>query len=103
MSKDPIAPIAVTEDRYSGTYIRCHLDRRGRFTAWHCEPDQIPDAPFGDDTAASNFWAWVRDVGYVVGIGDTEEEAADDLRQSIAKRRDYDPASQPRYLGNWRP
>lgn len=100
MNTSDIAPITVTKDRYNGTYIRCHLDRDGKFTAWHCEEDQVPDAPFRDDTTASNFWAWVKDVGFVVGVGNTEEKSKADLLREIELQRDYNPAKQPRYLGD---
>ena len=103
MNIDDVGPVTVIEDRYCGTYIGWHLNRDGKYVAWHCSEDQVPDAPFRDDNSASDFWAWVKEIGFVVGVGDTEEAARADLLREIEANPDYDPAKLPRYLGDWRP
>lgn len=98
-----IEPISIEEDRYAGAYVRLHLDRDGRFTAWHCAASDVPTAPSGDDTTASAFWAWVRAAGYIVGVGRSGNEAVEDLARQIERTPGYDKANQPRYLADWQP
>ena len=100
---DDVGPITVEKDRYRGVYVRWHLDKEGLFTAWNCPESEVPTAPARDDLVAFDFWAWVKETGYVVGAGSTEAEARSDLIQQIRKRRDYDWREQTKYLGDWLP
>ena len=65
--------VTVTEDRYGGTYVSFHLGKDGCFLAWHCDAGEVPTAQSGDDTTASDFWSWVNEAGYIVGIGRTKK------------------------------
>ena len=68
-----VYPLTVVAYRYGGVYSG------GRFTAWNLDPCDVPEAPWGDDGEASEFW-WAGGVdGFIVGVGSTPKEAIDDL------------------------
>lgn len=96
-----VEQVTIVEDRYAGTYIRLHLGREGRFTAWHSAADGVPTAPSGDDSTASAFWAWVRTTGYIVGVGRSRDEAVADLTAQIEGNAAFD--DQPTHLADWLP
>ena len=95
--------ISVNKDRYDGTYSRQRLNKDGAFTAWNCPEGQVPEAPAGDDESASNFWLWVKETRYAVGIGNTAEEAVADLISQIQSNHASSGSRQPQYLGAWLP
>lgn len=68
---DDIRPLTIVRDRYSGVYSG------GKYTAWNCRPDEIPEEIFLDDVTCSEWWNTA--IGWVIGRGDTEREAALDL------------------------
>lgn len=82
MSKRYPYPLTVLMDRYSGIFSG------GKFTAWNRDPDLIPEDVYGGDMESASFWekhykeqASVKDGFYIIGVGNTPEEAIEDLIQ----------------------
>ena len=89
-----IYPLIVISDRYNGTYSR------GKFTAWNCYIDEVPQEIDDDDSECAVFWNEVIKNGYVfkkydsfgnykeiyIGIGKTPEEAILDLYCKLTLR-----------------
>lgn len=73
-TKNEIYPLTITLDRYTGSYSG------GKWTAWNCEPGEIPEGPFEDDVGCAYFWA---DNRTPVGIGESPEAAIADLVRKI--------------------
>lgn len=69
-------PLTIIADRYTGCYSG------GKFTAWPLYNDDIPEEPCGDDYTAMKFWEKYK---YPVGIGDTLQEAYEDLLPKVDK------------------
>ena len=67
-------PLTVTMDRYRGTYSG------GEWTAWNCEPSEIPEGPFGDDVGCA--WFWNKNE-IPVGLGQTPDSAIADLVKKL--------------------
>lgn len=72
---DYIYPLTITRDRYRGTYSG------GRFTAWNCHPDDIPEEISLDDVSCQEWW-YSSDTRYV-GRGNSPLEAVSDLYRRI--------------------
>lgn len=68
---DEIYPLTIVSDRYTGVYSG------GNYTAWNCEPCEIPEEIGDDDVTCSIFWA--NFDAKLVGFGETPREAALDL------------------------
>ena len=85
-------PITVIEDRYDGTYAG------GRYTAWNLRQEDIPHAISADDETCRLFWQHARAQKYLVGVGETREEAIQDLR--LKQGSGY---KSPKYLADWLP
>jgi hypothetical protein len=68
--------VTIIKDRYNGAYSY------GKWTAWGCHHDDVPEEPGDDDVTCANFW---EDFNGKVGLGETPNEALENL-----------------YSGNWR-
>lgn len=67
-------PLVIVSDRYGGCYSH------GKFTVWNCYPENIPEEIFSDDNTCSYFWSSeIKDLNIKFGVGDTIQEAIDDL------------------------
>ena len=76
---DSIYPLTITSDRYGGTYSG------GKFTAWHLDPDAVPEGINGDDCGCYSFW---KHNEIVCGVGDTIEEAVGNLYIALKKQEE---------------
>lgn len=101
MSKIPdIYPLTICKDRYTGTYSG------GEWTAWNCDPDDVPVDICLDDVACAEFWGkakkalddacrdhtfisgngiWLTEQVPLFGVGESAEAAVQDL---VMRRRD---------------
>lgn len=68
---EEIYPLTVVCDRYGGTYSG------GRYTAWNCDPWDVPEEIDEGDVSCSIFW---DDYKKPVGKGVTPLQAMEDLR-----------------------
>ena len=69
--------------RYGGTY------ERGRFAAFLCDPQEVPDDAIGDDVPCALWWERVRDGEFVepaVAVGDTIDAAVENLARLVRER-----------------
>lgn len=71
-----IYPLTIIYDRYGGTYSG------GAYTAWNCNPYDIPNGPFSSDCECSDFWCKCK---IPVGKGRTPDEAIADLWNKLTK------------------
>ena len=74
MSKDMPYPVTITRDRYTGAYSGA------QWTAWNCEPSEIPEGPFSDDVSCAEFWAKNK---LPVGLGRMPSIALLDLMNKL--------------------
>lgn len=77
-------PLTIHADRYSGSYSG------GRYLAWSCDFDAIPDAVNSSDPDCMYFWHDFKQgqlhpylVPLCVGRGSTIDEAVEDLKKQI--------------------
>lgn len=77
MSKDMPYPLTITRDRYTGVYSGA------QWTAWNCEPSEIPEGPFLDDVGCAWFW---EENKLPVGLGRTPSIAILDLMNKLEVR-----------------
>lgn len=70
-----VFPCTIVTDRYTGSYSG------GKFTAWAQYPDDVPQEIFSQDVPCGEFWE--DEVKKLVGIGDTPQEAYDDLNRKM--------------------
>lgn len=63
--------VTIIADRYSGTYSG------GKFTAWDMPLSEIPYDVVDNDCPCRDFWYSAEDA--LIGIGDTPQEAYEDL------------------------
>ena len=75
LDKTKLYPVTIIEDRYTGVYSG------GKWTAWNCYPEDIPDDPDDDDVTCCTFWTPTNSAQ--VGIGNTPDEALRDLERKI--------------------
>jgi hypothetical protein len=71
---EEIYPMTLVCDRYGGTYSG------GRYTAWNCDPWDVPEEIDESDIPCSIFWD--NYIG-LVGKGATPLQAMEDLRIKI--------------------
>lgn len=80
-SMDIPYPLCIIYDRYNGTYSG------GKWVALNCTPDSVPLNIAADDVTCAEMWALLkrhRDDGDILyGVGDTPEEAIDDLNSLL--------------------
>ena len=79
---DEIYPLTIVFDRYSGAYSG------GKFTAWNCNTEDVPQAISSDDVSCDEFWETVdNDSAQSIkfGVGDTVIEAVSDLLRKTNK------------------
>ena len=88
MIVDDIYPLTIVADRYRGVYSG------GEYLAFNMRPNDIPTEVWGDDDTCLSFWsAWKNGnsleqvlINYLdmgVGVGDTIEDAIEDLRSKL--------------------
>lgn len=98
-----VYPITILADRYGGSYSRA------KWTAWTCEPENIPEDAQAGDTDCASFWERHREGEsfddklkeqiidnlprhelapweYTIGLGKTPDEAHADLYAKIAAK-----------------
>ena len=76
---DDIHPLTIISDRYGGCYSG------GKYIAFNLEPWDVPKAVDGSDSECSNFW-WGNDCQeFMIGKGETPEEACYDLIEKMNK------------------
>lgn len=73
---EDIYPLVIIKDRYTGVYSN------GKYTAWNMYFEDIPREIDEDDVTCHNFWHSYEEV---VGLGDTPNEAVEDLRQKMGR------------------
>ena len=76
-----IYPLTICFDRYNGVYSG------GLYTAWNCDPENVPTEISDDDVTCADFWRDVRNHHYTFlptfGVGSTVDEAIENLRKKI--------------------
>jgi hypothetical protein len=70
---DTVYPLTIKADRYSGAYSG------GKYTAWPCGEEDIPDGVFMDDVTCAHEWGVIKSERQHVGIGCTPSVALVDL------------------------
>jgi hypothetical protein len=75
-------PVVIMQDRYMGVYSG------GKWTAWNCEPDEIPPEVYGNDEECRNAWRGIHDGKrpFVYGFGDTIEDAISRMVKAASLR-----------------
>lgn len=68
-------PTTIVYDRHSGEYSG------GKWTCWPVLPNGVPQDVYGD--SISNMFFWNSFEKSVVGIGDTPQDAFEDLRNKL--------------------
>lgn len=77
---DNLYPLTIVMDRYSGTYSG------GEYTAWNMEPVYVPIEIYeGDVECADFFQNKTNDEKIIFGVGNTPNEAIDDLIVKLNK------------------
>lgn len=76
-----IYPVTIISDRYDGVYSG------GKWTAWNLDESEIPEDASGDDLACYDFWNMEEKP--VCGIGQTPNEAYEDLKMKIENLSKY--------------
>ena len=68
-------PTTIVYDRHSGEYSG------GKWTCWPVLPYEVPVDVYGD--SISNMFCWGKFDKSIVGIGDTPQDAMEDLRNKL--------------------
>ena len=76
---DELYPLTIVCDRYGGTYSG------GRYTAWPCDPWDVPLGCEESDPICDMFW---RNYEWPVGLGATPQAAMEDLRIKLNEYND---------------
>ena len=74
-----IYPITIIEDRYTGVYSR------GIYTAWNCDPEDIPSDISAGDVTCMMYWENDTEHRKYVGRGSTPDEALKDLKRRVGE------------------
>lgn len=75
-----IYPLTIVADRYGGTYSG------GKYLAFNSLPEDISEDIHGSDLECRDFWIKSeRNEKFIVGKGETVQEAYDDLKENIMK------------------
>ena len=64
-----MTPLTITKDEYSG-----------KFVAWHLPSDKVVE--FTSESQSKVFWKCTSNF-YLLGVGETEEEAVDELKSKV--------------------
>ena len=78
--EDEIYPLVIIRDRYTGVYSG------GKYTAWNLDAEEIPIDINADDVSCFNFWWTDKADKYIIGKGDTVNEALADLYIKLKQR-----------------
>lgn len=78
---EEIYPVTIVSDRYGGTYSG------GQYTAWLCDPWDVPSEIDEGDVGCSQFWCNCKEI---VGKGATPMLALEDLRTKLNEKLKYD-------------
>ena len=70
VTEKSVYPCTIISDRYGGVYSK------GAYTAWFLDWEHVPEDIDCDDISCMDFW---RDNETIVGLGDTPNEALEDL------------------------
>lgn len=70
-------PCTVVYDRYGGCYSG------GQYTAWHCDPWDVPEEIECDDVTCGWFWMRKEEIEIPYGVGNTPDEAALNLAKKM--------------------
>lgn len=70
--------VTIIADRYNGTWSG------GKFTAWNMPLCKIPYEVVDNDVPCREFW-YLTAKEYLIGIGDTVQEAYDDLVKKLKR------------------
>lgn len=89
---DRIYPLTIVTDRYGGTYSG------GKFLAFNLDRENIPDAVGGGDCEEMEFF---MDDIFMIGKGDTPNDAYFDLYCQLYKNEDVVDKKQP--IQNYNP
>lgn len=68
-----IYPLTIVPDRYNGTYSG------GLYTVWNHYAENVPTEIYSDDMTCNDFWKFEVENRNDFGVGDTIQEAIDDL------------------------
>ena len=82
MSKEnnkDIYPLTIIRDRYNGVYSK------GKYLAFNTDYYDIPQEIDGDDVECFDFWYSLEPNKYIIGKGNTIEEALENLIELLAK------------------
>jgi len=71
---DLLNPITIIEDRYNGTYTGF------QWISFNLNDDEVPQEVSGSDLVHAEFWTKNT---IVVGMGNTPDEAVEELRTNI--------------------
>jgi len=74
-----IYPLTIIADRYGGVYSG------GAYLAFNLYPCEIPDEVEGSDLITADFWSqfYQDEIDIKIGIGQTPDEAYEDLKQQL--------------------
>ena len=75
--KRDIYPLTIVSDRYHGSYSGAN------FLAFQLDHDSIPLAIGGGDSEEMYFWETNQHEDFIIGKGNTVQEAFDDLYNKI--------------------
>lgn len=73
-----IYPLTIVPDRYMGTYSG------GLYTVWKHYAENVPSEIYSDDMTCNDFWKFEVENRNDFGVGDTIQEAIDDLYYKLA-------------------
>lgn len=74
MKEKELYPLTIVKDRYNGTYSK------GEYTAWNLNLKDVPQDIEDNDVHCMQFW---EDNTFAVGLGDSANEAAQDLYEKL--------------------
>ena len=70
-------PLTIIADRYQGTYSG------GKYLAFNLAHDEIPEYIHGGDCDEMEFWESELEAKYIIGKGNTPQEALNDLGKKV--------------------
>jgi hypothetical protein len=88
---DMVEPVTILLDRYGGTYSN------GRWLAFPCDPDEVPEAVWDEDIPCMTWWKEAGD--FPIGRGRSPNDAYLDLVSRL-ERLQPDRTHPPKLPGN---